>query len=106
MICLQVILKRMHKLVQTARNMHILFYEQAVCRRGTKNYKKAYLMMKSKMTLQFHGKSWLCFYCSKNRSKRGFFCNCHVIIYEVSNGLTHFPRKIIVSIQVHVFFEK
>ena len=43
-IHIQVVLKRIHKCVPAARNMHKLFYEQAVCRRGTK-MEKAYLMI-------------------------------------------------------------
>ena len=35
-IYIQVVLKRIHKCVPKARNMRILFNEQAVCKRGTR----------------------------------------------------------------------
>ena len=43
-------MKIVHEFVPKARNMHILFYEQAVRRSGTKG-KKAFLMMGVKWLL-------------------------------------------------------
>ena len=43
-ICIQAVLKeRIHKYIPTARTIHILFNEQAICRRGTKFQKACFI---------------------------------------------------------------
>ena len=68
--------ERIHKPVPTARNMHILFHEQAVCGRRYKNQKKAYLMRDIKITLLMLGRgqdSSLFKELKQKRSKMGFW---------------------------------
>ena len=87
--------------VSTGRNIHALFHEQEVCRRGLKKCKKAHLMRKTKIATPLHrymSGSGIRLYCSKNRGKRDreWVSDCNMILHKAPNRLTHSLREIII----------
>ena len=78
----------MHKYVPIDKNIHILFYEQAVCRRG-QNKKKTYLMSLGDISeWVYHSLTGsetpsLLFKEQRPKKFENCFEDCHMIPYEV-----------------------
>ena len=88
-------------------NMHMFFHEQAVYRRGTK-IKKVYLMIlgskvvKKKFALLFDDRRW-CFYCWKNRSKRGLRIGFWTVMWQTMRTIKTI-KQILKEILLIVYF--